>query len=52
MTIHLPTDWERFVSEKVGSGQYPSATEVVCEALLLLRQRDLDQKNWRTSVNK
>jgi putative addiction module CopG family antidote len=44
MTVILPADWEQFVMEKVGNGDYPSAAEVVCEALLLLRQRDAEQE--------
>src|SRR4051812_31036614 len=40
MTITLPPEWERFVTQKVESGQYQTAVEVIREGLRLLRERD------------
>ncbi len=40
MSISLPPELEQLVHDKVKSGRYSSATEVVREALLLLEERD------------
>jgi antitoxin ParD1/3/4 len=40
MTISLTPELEQLVEEKVASGLYPSAGEVVREALQLLQARD------------
>jgi antitoxin ParD1/3/4 len=40
MTISLTPELEKLVEEKVTSGLYPSAGEVVREALQLLQERD------------
>lgn len=40
MNVSLTSELERFVSEKVESGRYNSASEVVREALRLLEERD------------
>jgi antitoxin ParD1/3/4 len=40
MKIHLTPDLERLVTEKVESGQYQSPSDVICEALWLLKDRD------------
>jgi antitoxin ParD1/3/4 len=40
MNVSLTTELERFVSAKVESGRYNSASEVVREALRLLEERD------------
>jgi antitoxin ParD1/3/4 len=42
MNVSLTPDLERFIREKVGSGLYNSASEVVREALRLLVARDRD----------
>lgn len=42
MNIILPPELEQFVSRKVASGLYPSASEVVREGLELLKQLDAD----------
>jgi antitoxin ParD1/3/4 len=41
MTISLTPELEQFIQKKVESGLYPSASEVVHEALRLLEERDL-----------
>ncbi len=40
MNVSLPTQLERFVHAKVGSGQYSSASEVIREALRLLERQE------------
>jgi antitoxin ParD1/3/4 len=40
MDISLSPDLEQLVQEKVASGSYSSASEVIREALRLLKQRD------------
>ena len=40
MNVSLTPELERLVNEKVQSGVYPSASEVVREALRLLNERD------------
>jgi len=41
MNVLLPPELEKFVSNKVESGRYTSASEVVLEALRLLEEQDL-----------
>ena len=40
MNVTLPPELEQFVSQKVESGQYLCESEVILEALRLLRERD------------
>jgi antitoxin ParD1/3/4 len=40
MKISLPPELEQIVTEKVASGRYPSAGDVIREALELLTARD------------
>lgn len=40
MNISLTSDLEKLIQAKVESGQYLSASEVVSEALYLLKERD------------
>jgi antitoxin ParD1/3/4 len=40
MNVHLAPEIEEFVRNKVSSGEYSSASDVVCEALRLLGERD------------
>ena len=40
MNVHLTPELEQMVQEKVKSGRYNSASEVVREALRLMEQRD------------
>jgi antitoxin ParD1/3/4 len=40
MNLHLAAELEQLVQDKVKSGQYGSADEVVQDALRLLQQRD------------
>lgn len=40
LNVSLTPDLERFVSSKVESGRYESASEVIREGLRLLKERD------------
>ena len=40
MNVHLTPELEQLVHNKVESGRYNSASEVVCEALLLMKEKD------------
>jgi antitoxin ParD1/3/4 len=40
MNVVLPPALKKFVEQQVKSGHYKSASEVVCEALRLLKERD------------
>ncbi|MEQ8763740.1 MAG: type II toxin-antitoxin system ParD family antitoxin [Planctomycetota bacterium] len=46
MNIHLTKELERLVQERVSSGRYASASEVVCAALRLLEE----DERWRDEV--
>ncbi len=47
MDVSLTPDLEQRIHQKVESGRYPSASEVVREALRLLDERDQQQTlNW------
>jgi antitoxin ParD1/3/4 len=39
MNVSLPRPWEEFVASQVTSGEYGNASEVVREALRLLREQ-------------
>lgn len=47
MNVSLTEPIEKFVRQKVAVGEYQNASEVVREALRLLRQRD---EVWRAEV--
>jgi antitoxin ParD1/3/4 len=42
MNVSLTPELDRFIQEKVASGRYASASEVVREALRLLAERDAE----------
>lgn len=42
MVVHLSSDLEKLVQDKVASGHYHSAAEVISEALHALDERDHD----------
>jgi len=46
MNVSLPQTWEQFVASQVGAGEFGNASEVVREALRLLR----DQQETRASA--
>ena len=52
MNVSLTTELEKFVSAKVESGRYNSASEVVREALRLLEEHDLARSAQLAGFNK
>ena len=50
MNVSLTPELERLVQEKVSSGLYNSASEVVREALRLLKERDHAREQLRADV--
>jgi antitoxin ParD1/3/4 len=52
MNVSLTPELEKFVSRKVESGRYTSASEVVREALRLLEEQDQARSGQITAFNK
>jgi antitoxin ParD1/3/4 len=50
MNVSLTPELERLINEKVDSGLYQTASEVVREALRLLKERDADRELLRADV--
>ena len=50
MNVSLTPELEKLINEKVDSGLYQTASEVVREALRLLRERDQDRDQLRADV--
>ena len=50
MNVSLTPELEKLISERVDSGLYQTASEVVREALRLLRERDQDRAQLRADV--
>ena len=50
MNVSLTPELERLVNEKVESGLYQTASEVVREALRLLKERDQAREQLRADV--
>jgi antitoxin ParD1/3/4 len=50
MNVSLTPELEKLISEKVDSGMYQTASEVVREALRLLNERDQERVRLRTDV--
>lgn len=50
LTIALPEDMEAFVRQRVASGRFASASDVVLEALTLLERRERDREQTRDLV--
>ncbi len=44
MNISMAPEFEQFVDEKVGSGDYSSASEVIRAGLRLLKERDAEHQ--------
>ncbi|HEY9084842.1 MAG TPA: type II toxin-antitoxin system ParD family antitoxin [Candidatus Tyrphobacter sp.] len=44
--ISLPRELEEFVDDKVASGEYAHASEVVRDGLRLMMQADLEKLEW------
>jgi len=41
MNVSLGPRWEQFIEEKLRTGDYQSASELVCDGLRMIEQRDL-----------
>lgn len=52
MNVSLTPELDRFVADKVSSGRYTSASEVVREALRLLEQQDQTREARIEAFNK
>lgn len=50
MNVSLTPELERYVSDKVDSGLYNNASEVVREGLRLLREQDEVRRLWREQI--
>ena len=50
VNVSLTPELERLVNEKVESGLYQTASEVVREALRLLKERDIAREQLRADV--
>ena len=50
MNVSLTPELERLISEKVDSGLYQTASEVVRDALRLLQERDHERERLRADV--
>jgi antitoxin ParD1/3/4 len=51
MNVSLTPELEAYVAEKVGTGRYTSASEVVREALRLLEQQDKTRSEQIVAFN-
>jgi antitoxin ParD1/3/4 len=52
MNVSLTPELEKFVADKVDSGRYTSASEVVREALRLLEDQDQSRASQLSAFNK
>lgn len=52
MNVSLTPELERFVGEKVESGLYNNASEVVREGLRLLKEQDDVRLRWREQIER
>jgi antitoxin ParD1/3/4 len=52
MNVSLTPELEKYVSDKVGSGRYTSASEVVREALRLLEREEKSRKEQLEDFNR
>ena len=52
MNVSLTPELERFVDGKVESGLYNNASEVVREALRLLKEHDEIRVKWREQIER
>jgi antitoxin ParD1/3/4 len=52
MNVSLTPELEKFVDEKVESGLYNNASEVVREGLRLLKEHDEIRMKWREQIER
>jgi antitoxin ParD1/3/4 len=51
-TASLPPDLQQFVFDQLAKGRYQSATDVVCDAVRLLREREEKLESLRTEIDR
>ena len=51
-TTPLPPELEQFVFDQLAKGKYQSATEVVCDAVRLLREREVRLESLRAEIDR
>jgi len=47
----FPADLQQFVDAQVASGNYPSAAEVLCDAVRLMRDRERQLESLRQEID-
>jgi antitoxin ParD1/3/4 len=52
MNVSLTPELEKFVGDKVGSGLYNNASEVIRESLRLLKEHDEIRVKWREQIER
>ena len=52
MNVNITPELEAFVNEKVKSGLYNSASEVIRESLRLLKEHDEIRLKWREQIER
>ena len=52
MNVSLLPELEKYVEQRVESGLYGSASEVICEGLRLLKARDDMRTMWREQIER
>jgi antitoxin ParD1/3/4 len=52
MNVSLTPELEKFVDDKVESGLYNNASEVIREGLRLLKENDEVRLKWRDSIER
>lgn len=52
MNVSLTPELEKFVNDKVDSGLYNNASEVIRESLRLLKEHDESRQKWREQIER
>lgn len=52
MNVSLTAELDKYVLDKVKTGRYSSASEVVREALRLLQEQDMAKNSWTQEVQR
>ena len=52
MNVSLTPELEKFVDDKVDSGLYNNASEVIRESLRLLKEHDEIRQKWREQIER
>jgi antitoxin ParD1/3/4 len=48
----LPPDLEQFVHNQLAAGKYQSSDDVICDAVRLLRERELRREELRSEIDR